>query len=508
MKSLLVSALILGLASTTCSGGESSARWPAKGGWALTNVTVLDATGATWNPGMAIIVSDDRIVEVIRKDALPPAPAGATIVDGGGRYVVPGLWDSHVHTVYEDIELSLDVAMGVTSVRDMWGTPKQHALRAEIDAGKRLGPRYVIGSAIIDGKPVIHPGSVAVSDEAEGRAAVRRAKEEGADFIKVYSALTKANYLAIADEASKLHIPIAGHIPVVMPAARASDAGLLTAEHLYGIPEATSNREAELLEKMGTALSDWTKLETPTPRDVATFASRQSQAALLGARSYDEAKATALFRRLKDNGTWQTPTLTVARAIGLLDGTVGDPDGLRYIPVNLRISWENFIATRASLDERQLADGRELYERRLQLTGALHRAGVGLLAGTDAGNPYCIAGYGLHDELELMVKSGLTPMAALQAATIHPAKAFGLSDSLGTIAKGKIADLVVLDEDPLENIRNTRTIEAVVVRGRLVSHGERQKILADAEAAANRTPVHNQTMPIHEDEQLGTDATR
>ncbi|WP_394833335.1 amidohydrolase family protein [Pendulispora rubella] len=486
-------AVILGMGcvSSQPSAGNGSS---SETRWYLTNVTVLDGTGAAPRAGMTIVISAQRIVDIVPSDGRPPTSDG-TVVDGHGRFVMAGLWDSHVHALNNDADVQLYIAMGVTGVRYMWGFPEMHVWRSEIDAGKRLGPRSLIASPIFDGVPVFHTGSVGISNEAEARTAVRQAKSEGADFIKVYSFLTPANYSAISDEASKLGLPVAGHIPDLVPAGTASAAGLRTAEHLYGIPEATSSREADARGLLAAALEDWSKLASPTPAERAAFLRRREAATLLAARSYDESKASALFQQLKDNGTWQTPTLTVLRATGLLDGKVGDANGLRYVPPRLLAFWEGFIANfRASHGEQGVAEAKELYELQLRLTGAMHRAGVGLLAGTDVVNPYCIAGFGLHDELELLVQAGLTPMAALQTATVNPARAFGLSDSMGTVTAGKVADFVVLDANPLDDIRNTRSIDAVVVRGRLISHEERQKILADVEARVH-APADAGTSP-------------
>lgn len=434
---------------------------------AITNVTVIDATGAPAQPGMTVIIRGDRIAALgaSRQVLVPP---GATVVDGAGRFLIPGLWDMHVHT-YDQSWLALFLANGVTGVRVMKGEPVHHRWRRDIAQGRLLGPRMVIASNLIDGPDPIWEGSVAVSDEAGARAAVQQAKNEGADFVKVYSLLPRSAFFALVDEARKLAIPFAGHVPEAVTAAEAAEAGMRSIEHLTGVTVATSTRAAEIgaeMRRIGR-----TKVAS----------SQRKSLELQAAQSYSPELAQALCARFVRNQTWQVPTLTVLRSLSWIgDVHSGEDERLRYVAPALAQSWQHRLQTPRSAPE--LADQQELFRHDLQIVGDMNRAGVGLLAGTDSLNPFCFPGFSLHDELELFVQAGLSPMQALQAATRNPAEYWGNLDRAGTIAQGKRADLVLLDADPLADIRNTRRINAVVAAGVLLPRNRLNAMLSGVEA--------------------------
>jgi hypothetical protein len=200
--------------------------------------------------------------------------------------------------------------------------------------------------------------------------------------------------------------------------------------------------------------------------------------------TYDEKKAAELFARFAKNQTWQCPTLTVLRSGAYLGDASFRRDGrLKYIPRQLQQRWSMRIANQSDGDN---ARAKNVFQKDLEIVRAMRKAGVPILAGTDTGNPFCFPGFSLHEELALMVVAGLTPAEALRSATLNPAKFFGLDQKLGTIEVGKIADLVLLSANPLEDIRNTQRINAVVSNGRLFDRKALDKLLADAEGAAKR----------------------
>ena len=201
--------------------------------------------------------------------------------------------------------------------------------------------------------------------------------------------------------------------------------------------------------------------------------------------TYDEAKASELFARFVKNGTWQCPTLTVLRSLSRLDDEqfVND-DRLRYMPKNMRSSWNPKNDFRfKDMQAEDWAALRTQFRQQMRLMDRMYRAGVSIIAGTDVMNPYCFPGFSLHDELTLLVESGLPPMAALQAATRTAAQFMGRLESQGTVEAGKTADLVLLDKDPLADIRNTRSIQGVVFNGKFMPRAELDRMLAEAEAA-------------------------
>ncbi|MGH9875311.1 MAG: amidohydrolase family protein, partial [Pyrinomonadaceae bacterium] len=372
------------------------------------------------------------------------------------------------------------IANGVTGARMMWGSPTHHEWRKETESGALLAPRLNIASTIIDGPKPIWRGSIGVANEAEARQAVIKSKQEGADFIKVYSLLPREAYFAIADEAKKQGIPFAGHVPEAVKAAEASDAGQKSIEHLTGVLLACSHDEEAIRAEMLKALS--------TGDESSATRFRRLTVNVRAAQSYDLKKAVALFARFKKNGTWQVPTLTVLRSITHLDDPnfTNDPR-LKYIPPGLRQYWDPKNDPRFKMyTAEDWVQSRRVYAKYLELTGAMRRAGVEFLAGTDVSNPYCFPGFSMHDELALLVEAGFTPMEALQAATRNSARYLGLLESLGTIEQGKIADVVLLAANPLLDIGNTKRIDAVVVNGRLIPKPELEEMLAQAEAAARK----------------------
>ncbi len=443
----------------------------------LNHVTVIDATGAAPQKNMTVVVTNGRIA-AITATFDEPQLTNPENIDATGKFLIPGLWDMHVHWYDEDY-LPLFIANGVTGIRMMWGVPEHHEWRKEIEQGTLLGPRLYIASAIVDGPNPFWPGSVVASNAVDGRAAVKNAKAEGADFVKVYSLLSRDTYFAIADEAKKERIPFAGHVTMSISAEEASNAGQMSIEHLDGILNACSTRQAELLKSAQQFLAD--RLATNDPTRFFAEDHRELELAL---DSYSADKAQALFATFSRNHTWQCPTLTVLRLLAIFDESWTNDARLKYMPPDVRADWVGTDRHKHRSAEFQ-AFGKRLFKKELELTGEMHRAGVDILAGTDTLNPFCFPGFSLHDELELLVQAGLTPMEALQAATLSPARFMGREKESGTIEKGKLADLVLLDANPLDDIGNIRRINAVVCRGKLYSRPALDEMLHRAEVLAS-----------------------
>jgi len=435
---------------------------PVLDSFALVHVNIIDVNAGVVRPGMTVVVVGDRIADVGPGDHVS-VPAGARVVDAAGKFLMPGLWDMHVHW-YDKQSLKLFTANGVTGVRQMFGYPVHLEWRRELEAGTLTGPRMVLASPIIDGPRPFWPDSIAVSNPDDGRRAVQKVKKWGADFVKVYSYLPRDAYFAIAEEARQEHIPFAGHVPWSVSAAEASDAGQKSIEHLTGILLACSAQETGIRNKIPEA----------TP-----FTGRAGIEAR-ALQTYDEKKARALFERFVKNGTWQCPTLTVLRSSAYLDDKdFRDDRRVKYMPAQVRQRWERREESRSGNRNAPSNDAlaKTIYSRYLELVGAMNRAGIPILAGTDTGNPYCFPGFSLHDELALLVKAGLTASEALRTATINPARYLGFEDRVGTVEKGKFADLVLLDASPLDDIHSTQRIAAVVQSGRLLDRKALDKML-------------------------------
>ncbi len=436
-------------------------------GITITHVGVVDVMAGRVLLNRTVDI-EGRTIHSIRTGA---GPARGTVVDGTGMFLIPGLWDMHVHTgSAPDVYLPVLVGYGILGARDTHSVLETVvAAKRAVAAGTRIGPRLFVAGELVDGERGVNPQARKVKTEEEARAAVRALKAGGADFVKMYSALSRDLYFAIADEAKKAGIPYAGHVTPSITAAEASAAGQRTYEHLIGIEAGTSSDEAAILaDQWASALTGVFKW--PDAARIRT--------------TYDSAKTAALFALLRKNQTWQVPTLIVSRQIGsLVDGLPSPAHEQRFIDKNTRQMWSMMTDPRFAAF---IKGPHDLHPLDLELVGRMYRAGVPILAGTDFPNPYVYPGSSLHEELGLLVKAGLPPAAALRAATSEPARFFGLTDSLGTVATGKIADLVLLDANPLMDIGATRRIRAVIQGGRLLDRAALDKLLTDAEAQAQR----------------------
>jgi amidohydrolase family protein len=482
----LVSVLVSAILAVTCADAAGTApltlpklendRLPIL---LLTNVTVIDATGAPAQPNMTVVIKGDRITALGRTGRVH-APKRALVVDATGRFLIPGLWDMHVHFTEIERSFPLFIANGVTGVRNMGGELDDLLhWRAEVTSGKLLGPRVLMCGPIVDGpQPAAHGPTIVVGTAVQGRQTVDMLKQRGADCVKVYDRLTRDAYLAIIDQAKKDGLPVVGHVPESMTTMEASAAGQKSIEHLGSTLQGCSTIEDELRRLEAAPM--------PSGGDFSEFPRRIAARGERMLDTYDEQKAKRLFADFVKNRTWQVPTLVTKRALTFVDDFDRNGDErLKYIPQSERKWWspqQNFLLRYRTPE--YIVYSKRLFQKELELVGAMHRAGVPLMTGTDLSIPYIFAGFSLHDELELFVSAGLTPMEALQTATRNPAKFLGKLDTLGTVERGKIADLVVLDANPLEDIKNTQRIDAVVVNGRYLSKSQLRQMLVGVEAAA------------------------
>ncbi|MGN9911602.1 amidohydrolase family protein [Phytohabitans sp. LJ34] len=452
---------------------------------AVTGVTVIDAAGGAGGARrhQNVLVRGGHILDAGDAHRVP-VPHGARVVDGRGKFLIPGLADMHTHaTEIDPTDPEMYVVNGVTTTRQMSASDAVRGWRREIEAGTRLGPRWAVGSAIVDGAPSLWEGLgvsyIAVADAAQGRAAVRQQAEAGADFVKTYTRLSRESFHAIAAEARRVGIPFLGHVPDFVQITEASDAGLHSIEHLFEFWYDTSRDEQRLRREIARIRVDG--------GDYAGWFTKLHPIEYAAARGYDRGKAARVFERLARNGTHVTPTLTVHWTCDTPEDVPHDDPRFRYASADTLGYWqwatENIYLKGRT--PRESAERRELFTRRLRLAGELARAGVPLMTGTDLGTAYLLPGFSLHDELRLLVLAGLTPAQALRAATLEPARSLGRRDQ-GTVERGKVADLVLLDADPLRDITNTTRIDSVFVRGHLIDPAARRRMLADIEAAVQR----------------------
>jgi imidazolonepropionase-like amidohydrolase len=383
-----------------CTG---STRSSAQASLVLTDVTVIDGSAAAVRTSRTVIIAGDRIAAIVDATDTTAIPKGAHVIRARGMFLIPGLWDMHVHLRAQDLPAL--VAYGVTGARDMGNVLSDvDSWRAQIAAGTLVGPRIFRVGPILNGK-TFGPAQVEVASGAEARAAVRVLKHTGVDAVKIHRALSREAYFTLSDESKRLSIPFVGHIPQAVTAQEASDAGQASFEHM------------ETLFEGGV----------PLKRE----------------------EAPALFTRFVKNNNSFTPTLANYR--GSTEPANIDPELLQKYP--------------------DLPAGRKrVFQMFVELVGVMNRTGVTLMTGSDLGSRWVSPGTSLHDELALFVEAGLTPMEALRAATFHPARF--LRVDAGTVEAGKAADLVLLDANPLDDIRNTRKIRAVILRGKLFDRSE------------------------------------
>ena len=465
LKTVLVGLLLLPISIHAFLANSQNS--PNEGPFAFVHVAVIDGTGGALKLDQTVVVSGQRITTVGRA-AVVALPRGARVIEAAGRFLIPGLWDMHVHTRYEGIDhLRLLLANGITGARDMagpWEHLEQiHEWQKQIERGERLGPRIVAAGPLLDGPGSSWSHAAIVSGPDEGRDTVRRLKRQGADFVKVYNLLSRESFFAIIDEAQRQGLTFVGHTPDAVSASEASEVGQRSIEHIDDLLLDSSDRQKELMAELVAGRRPYIEI-------------------LLDAlNSFNPVKAKDLSLQLRRNNTSVVPTLSnIARSVGMArqDPAVVKAESLRYLPASYRAEW-----SRQQTSSQQAQAASLLFERSTELIRTLHDAGVELLAGTDVVKPFFVPGFSLHDELSLLVKAGLSEMEALETATRRPARFLGLKD-LGTIEPGMRADMVLLEANPLRDIGNTRRVTSVVFGGRLMEKRDVEDTLRDVERIA------------------------
>lgn len=417
----------------------------------FTHVTVIDATGAAPMPDMTVVIEGDRITRIGSSGQFA-VPRGARVVNAAGKYLIPGLWDMHVHLSFTKASsLPVLVANGVTSVRDMGGRLSElDEWRTKIAAGLLTGPRIVRAGPMLNGQK-FNAFQMVSGNPDETRGVVRGLKEAGVDLIKTHRRMPRDSYFALIDEVKKQGLTLAGHIPMTITPEEASDAGQTTIEHTETLFE-------------------------------GTFASALKGRKLPEAiRQFRADEAEKLFSRFVKNHTVVDPTLVAYRSVVEFSDRSLPPDPRsRYVALSLKTEWKKRAQPVSAED---LAELKATFSELREVVRQMARAGVTLVAGCDT-SPRVPPGFSLHDELALLVEAGLTPMQALQAATLTPARVVSRDKDLGSIETGKMADLVLLDANPLDDIRNTQRIAAVVVGGKLLRRADLDALLRQGEKLA------------------------
>lgn len=435
-------------------------------GLAVTNVTVIDGTGRHPRADQTVVVQRDHIVAVRPAGEVGLGPE-VRVIAGQGRYLIPGLWDMHAHLTEPGV-FPLLTRHGVTGVRHMFSTNPLFPDKLTFEPAVPAHPRTVGSTHLLDGKDnpygwPVKRNVIRVAEPAEADGAVRQARQAGNDQIKVYPTLTAPAFAAIVTAARTHEVDVVGHLPKSVTAAAASAAGQRSIEHLDGVAIGCSAHPDR-----------WTALRNQPPqpgRGLDDFTGWRVQ--LSAHDDFDERRAAELFAVFVRNGTYHVPTLVQTRAAAELRTAEWD-DG--RLPPLLRLAWQRKFRPDGGVEvpvlslhmsAAELKDRGQLFRKDLELVGRMHRAGVKVLAGTDTPYPGVLPGESLHAELELLVQAGMTPLEAIRAATVSAAECLRRADRVGSISEGLLADLVLLDRNPADDIRHTRAVRAVLVGGRV-----------------------------------------
>ncbi|HEX8280568.1 MAG TPA: amidohydrolase family protein [Chthoniobacterales bacterium] len=456
---------------------------------AIVGVTIIDpastrADDASSPAGglihaQTVVLEGDRIVAVGAEGTVALS-GNAVIVDGRGRYLLPALWDMHTHVyaVSPLLDLPLYIAYGVTNVRDMQGCPQpedpfiacpedKRLWTEQAIAGKRVGPRVFSTTSFMANGPGIRkrlknvPEFFETATPEQARAFVRHFAGR-VEAMKVYDGLPRGAYFALVDEANRAGLDVVGHRPRGVSAIEAAQ-HQKSIEHARFLLQESFPGSAELRQLAGTP--QW----------------REDRRRMVD--EHDPAMAAEIFAAMAANGTWYVPTHLTRWVDAYADeARVRDDPALRYLHPLMKWQWledvDGTVKQDPSPEGRQAY--RDFYSKGLELTGAAHRAGVKVLAGTD----YIAAGIDVHRELEQLVRAGLSPAEALFAATVAPTEYYGVGDRYGSVASGKVADLLLLDANPLEDIRNTQRLAAVIFNGNLYDRAALDRIRSHVEDRA------------------------
>ncbi len=405
---------------------------------AIVNVNVIPMTSETLLKAQTVVIEDGIIIAIGDVD-LVPVPENAELIDGTDRYLMPGLTEMHGHvtgTGAAEINrlFSLFLANGVTTVRGMLGRQSHLQLREDLAAGRVFGPRLITSGPSFNGS--------SVSGAAQGARMVREQHAAGYDFLKIHPGLSRDEFDAIADAANELGIPFAGHVPVAVGIAGVLDKGMATIDHLDGY--------------MASLLPP----NTDSSGGYGGFFDVMLAGQVIEERIADVVAATLAA------GVGNVPTQSLFEQVvnDVSPGDLGNQFEMRYVPPETIRRWQR--SKDQTLGERGFDPlvAAQAIDVRRKLILALHEAGALLLLGSDAPQIFNVPGFSLHHELEFLVAAGLTPYEALQTGTTAPARFFGINT--GTVETGRIADLVLLDANPLEDIGNSSRVHGVLVAGR------------------------------------------
>lgn len=436
----------------------------------ISGVNVVDVTSGILLPHQDIVLTGERITHIASTDKHYKYSVTRSI-PAENQYIIPGLWDMHAHPDdpevwrmqpgerQKDSLMPLFIAFGVTGIRDMGGSLElTKRWRALYDRGAMLTPEIFACGPLLDGPNPMWDGSVGIERPEAIPEIADSLMAAGADFLKVYSLLPRETYFALSKYANKKNIPFAGHVPFTVSPSEAALTGMKSQEHLL-----------EIIKECAVAppqnfLDSIQLLDSPIARSNALNEFRLT--------NFNKAKADSLYSLFAEKNIWHCPTLSMWYKNAWYEEELpSDSTYISMLPGYLRQYWQpdqnDHLGHRQ--DTAYINTKRKLYKVYLEMVGNMHKKGVLILAGTDTGaNPLCFPGLGIHNELQALVDAGLTPAEALKTATINPALFLGIENDYGRVAVGKVADLVILNKNPLADIGNSLSIATVIRDGRIL----------------------------------------
>ena len=436
---------------------------PSQHPYAITDISVIDVEKGIALAGQTVLIVGERIDKMGAQTEIN-IPEGAQIINGHGLYLIPGFVDAHVHYFDAPVFGRLMIANGVLLVRDM-GMPNEYILklRDELNRGEMLGPEMIATGAILDGYPPLIPSiSLGIQTPEQGRAVVRQQAEAGVDMIKVYNKLDKKVFLAILEEAHKVGLKVAAHLPESVYIEDAAAAGLSSSEHFFGFEKVIAK-----------LLGEPVKLSYAGMGSQADYFQRLSEV--------NPTELQALYQRIRASGLTICPTIITFKATTEVKTfQTGSFPQREYISPSVLDLWKSQWAGQSNVPD-------YIWRNWAQMVSGLNQAGVPLMVGTDLMLPGIIPGFSVHDEMAIWQEAGIPAMDVLRSATLVPAQFMGLGDRLGSISEGKTASLVLLRANPLEDIRNTQQIEGVFMRGQYFSRQDIDRLLAEARDLAQQS---------------------
>ena len=438
----------------------------------IQNTSIIDVASGKVIPNQTVMIQGDSIFG-LGDDSLLERYQSENLVKGQGKFLMPGLWDNHVHfggAEYVDENeqlLPLYLAFGVTTVRDAAGDISLDVLkwRDEINAGDRLGPKILTSGPKLEGIESIWPGDLEIGTEEELEAALDSLEKLKVDFIKITDNTLKPElFLEAVKRASKRGWSVSGHIPAALTIDQVSVAGQKTVEHLSYLMRMTTPMEAEISEARGNGNMT------------------AAEASKLQAETRDDSLTLVKFKKLASQGTGVVPTLLISSNIAYLDeNNFGEDTILNYLGPQLKESYQWRIQRMANDTPEDKQNRKNSFEATANLIPLVKASGMKIYAGTDAGylNTYDFPGLAIHLELQQLVKYGLTPREALEASVINGPEYFGLEKSFGSVEIGKKANLILLNANPLEDIKATLTIQDVIKDGKLLDRNKIDQMLLE-----------------------------